>query len=104
MENFKKILRVFYQSKSELVEEYYKSVFSYLKDLYSYKNIDLNIRVNDLPKKEKNEISKTILKITRIGLNALGISKKELFELENMNNFILNVDNAKDFRYDDFLF
>ncbi|TFF88559.1 MAG: hypothetical protein EU550_01060 [Promethearchaeota archaeon] len=103
MENFKEILRDFYQTKSELIEEYYKSVLSYLKDLYSYKKIDLNIRVNDLSKKGQNETSETILKITRIGLNTLGISKKKLFELKNRNAFIQNGDDPKVLNYNDFL-
>lgn len=68
--------------KNEILE-YYKLTYSYLKDLITYKNIDL--RINTLSESEeiKKKTLEKILKAIKTGLNTIGVPIIKLNEIQN---------------------
>jgi len=74
MEEIKPILTNFLSSLKAEILDYFNHSYSYLKDLISYKNIDLNKKTSDESKKSMKNTSKDITKAIKTGLNTIGVS------------------------------
>ncbi|MFX1315553.1 MAG: hypothetical protein ACFE9T_06780 [Promethearchaeota archaeon] len=78
MEEVKSILIKFLSSLKIEILNYFNQTYSYLKELISYKNIDLNKNTsNDSKKTRKNKI-KNIQKAIKTGLNTIGVSMEKI--------------------------
>lgn len=78
MEEIKPILTNFLSSLKAEILDYFNHSYSYLKDLISYKNIDLNKKTSDESKKSMKNTSKDITKAIKTGLNTIGVSMDKI--------------------------
>jgi len=78
MEEIKPILTNFLSSLKAEILDYFNHSYSYLKNLISYKNIDLNKKTSDDSKKSMKNTSKDITKAIKTGLNTIGVSMDKI--------------------------
>lgn len=83
-------------SRAEILEYYNKST-SYLKDLISYKNIDLNIELSAETESIKIITLEKILKAIKTGLNTIGIPIERLTEIQD--HFLNTISTEKETFY-----
>jgi len=78
MENISKIIaELTNQFKPEILD-YYNKCYTYIKDLYSYKNIDISKKLSDLPDNLVEQNLYAIISATNSALNTIGIPFQEL--------------------------
>ncbi|MFX1234632.1 MAG: hypothetical protein ACFFBY_08730 [Promethearchaeota archaeon] len=71
--------------------DYYEKCFFYIKDLYSYKNIDITTKISETTEREIEKGIYAIISATNSALNTIGIPIEELsLEKEIFNNIFKN--------------
>ncbi len=78
MENISKILIELTSKLKPEILDYYNKCYSYIKDLYSYKNIDISKKLADLPDNLVEQSIYALISATNSALNTIGIPFQEL--------------------------
>ena len=78
MENISKILIELTSKLKPEILDYYNKCYSYIKDLYSYKNIDVSKKLADLPDNLVEQSIYALISATNSALNTIGIPFQEL--------------------------
>ncbi len=83
MEELEKFIRKFSKDLRRDINNFYEDFYDYLVDLYSYKGIKIKEgKREDFPLKKDQDLPNLLLKITKIGLETIGISNSDLQHLE----------------------
>ncbi|MFX1418240.1 MAG: hypothetical protein ACFE9N_04885 [Promethearchaeota archaeon] len=88
-------LTVFFNIFRDDILEYYNKSYSYLKDLITYKKIDLNKKIEAENERQIHDTLVQILKAIKTGLNTIGISMDKLNRIEK--SFIESIDKQEHF-------
>ncbi|MFW9773982.1 MAG: hypothetical protein ACFFEO_17655, partial [Candidatus Thorarchaeota archaeon] len=76
--------------QNEIID-YYEKCFFYIKDLYSYKNIDITTKFSKTTEREIEKGIYAVISATNSALNTIGIPIEELsLEKEIFNNIFKN--------------
>jgi len=78
MEDALNLLTEFVSILKEDILEYYNNTYFYLKDLISYKNINLNKSISSEDKATIKDTLERMVKAIKTGLNTIGVSMKTL--------------------------
>ena len=78
MENISKILVELTNKLKPEILDYYNKCYTYIKDLYSYKNIDVSKKLSDLPDNLVEQSIYALISATNSALNTIGIPFQEL--------------------------
>ena len=78
MENISKILVELTNKLKPEILNYYNKCYTYIKDLYSYKNIDVSKKLSDLPDNLDEQSIYALISATNSALNTIGIPFQEL--------------------------
>jgi len=78
MENISKILAALTNQLKQEISDYYNKCYTYIKDLYSYKKIDVSKKLSDLPDNLVEQNIYAIISATNSALNTIGIPFQEL--------------------------
>ena len=87
------LLTKFLQSLRNEVLEYYDKTHMYLKDLVSYKNIDLKEETLGGNEERINNALSLMLKAVKTGLNTIGVPIEKLSKIQN--NYLKEVDKKR---------
>lgn len=99
MKNISKILtELTNQLKPEILDCYNKC-HTYIKDLYSYKNIDVSKKLSDLPNNLVEQSIYAIISATNSALNTIGIPFQELITEAEIFNGVFKIQRE---RYSDY--
>lgn len=91
MENLSNLLSELIKKLRSEILEYYDKCYSYIKDLYSYKNINTTTKFSKIPEAEIDKGIFAILSATNSALNTIGIPIEELsLEKDIYNNLFKN--------------
>jgi hypothetical protein len=83
MEELENFIRKFSKDLRRDINNFYEYFYEYLMDLYSYKGIKIKDgNIEDLPLKKDQDLPNLLLKITKIGLETIGVSNSSLQHLE----------------------
>ena len=73
----------FCQTLKEGILDYYDRTYAYIKDLFSYKNIDLKFETVNESEENIRNIVETMSKIIKVALNTIGVQKEKIAEKES---------------------
>ncbi|MFX0059788.1 MAG: hypothetical protein ACFE85_07690 [Candidatus Hodarchaeota archaeon] len=93
------ILINFCQSLKNEILEFYKNSYSYFKDLYSYRNINIDIKFLSESEQIVNDTIKSLIASTNSALSTIGISMEDLTPENDLYNKIFE---DKKEQYNDF--
>lgn len=83
MEELENFIRKFSKDLRRDINNFYENFYEYLMDLFSYKGIKIKDgKIEDLPLKKDQDLPNLLLKITKIGLETIGVSNSGLQHLE----------------------
>jgi hypothetical protein len=91
MENISKILSELTNQLKPEILDYYNKCYTYIKDLYSYKNIDVSKNLSDLPDNLVEQTIYVIISATNSALNTIGIPFQELSTETNIFNDVFKI-------------
>ncbi|MFX1322716.1 MAG: hypothetical protein ACFFBZ_00115 [Promethearchaeota archaeon] len=78
MENISNILTELAKKLKSEILDHYNKCYTYIKDLYSYKNIDISKELSDLPDNLVEQNIRALISATNSALNTIGIPFQEL--------------------------
>ncbi len=84
MEDITHILASFCQSFKNIILEYYNRCYSYIKDLYADKSIDLKFKTTYENEKVVKDTVENMVKTTKIALSTIGVAKSRLALEDNV--------------------
>ncbi|MHA1438234.1 MAG: hypothetical protein ACTSPD_11705 [Promethearchaeota archaeon] len=93
MEEIAPIITAFCELLKEEIFEYYNRYYSYLKDLFTDKKIDLKFKTSYENKKTILNTIETMIKTTKIALSTIGVSKNRIYQVEKyFKGIVVNSD------------
>ncbi len=84
MEEITLILSSFCESFKTIILEYYNRCYSYIKDLYADKSIDLKFKITYENEKIVKDTVESMVKTTKIALSTIGVSKSRIALEDNV--------------------
>ncbi|MFX1237390.1 MAG: hypothetical protein ACFE8P_06680, partial [Promethearchaeota archaeon] len=72
------LLKNFNNQMKEDIFDYYLNTYSYIEDLFSYKNIDLKTIIDGKSVQTIKETVETMVKVTKVSLKTIGIPKERI--------------------------
>ncbi|TFF90770.1 MAG: hypothetical protein EU548_01330 [Promethearchaeota archaeon] len=84
MEEITPVIGNFLNSLNKEIKEYYERVYSYIRDLFADKNIDLKFKTAYEDDETISETLDSMIKTCKLALTTIGASKKEIKEVEDV--------------------
>jgi len=75
------VLNVFLEELKEDIQDYYERFYSYIRDLFADKSIDLKFKTSYESDKAIKGTVETMLKTIKVGLSTIGVSRRK-FDLQ----------------------
>lgn len=64
----------------EGILDYYDRTYTYIKDLFSYKNVDLKFETANESQENVRKVVETMTKIIKVALNTIGVQKEKILD------------------------
>ncbi|MFX1496249.1 MAG: hypothetical protein ACFFBH_01860 [Promethearchaeota archaeon] len=103
MENLSNLLAELIKKLRSEILEYYDKSYMYIKDLYSYKKIDIKTKFSDIPEKDVDKGIYAIISATNSALNTIGIPIEQLSLEKNLFNNLFKNHRESYSNYDSFI-